>query len=80
MAYERTFDLPIQTSEPPCIHLRSKQIYVTGNPDPDDPRDAASDRYSCWCNKTQHVKGPDNELVERSQCISGRACFVGRYS
>ncbi len=78
MAHQRTFDLPVQNSQPPCIHLRSKQIYVTGNPDPDDPLEIGSHRYNCWCNKTQHVKGPDDQLVERVRCVDGRDCFVGR--
>ena len=58
MAYERTFDIPDLVGKPPCKHLRSKEIYVTGNPDPIDPTEAGTHRYNCWCNKTQHVVGP----------------------
>ena len=78
MAHERSFGLPELISDPPCMHLRSKAIYVTGNPDPDDPSEIGSHRYNCWCNKTQRVIGPDHELVDRMTCISGRSCFLGR--
>ena len=76
MAYERSFDLPQQINDPPCRYLRSKAIYMTGNPDPDDPSEIGSHRYNCWCNKTQRVIGPDDALVDRFQCIAGRSCFV----
>ena len=78
MAHKRTFDQPEMTSEPPCLHLRSKAIYTTGNPDPDDPTEVGTHRYDCWCNKTQRVVGPDDILVHRLQCIDGRGCYVRR--
>ncbi len=56
-----------------CIHLRSKAMYVTGDPkNPDDP-DLDGNQY-CWCNLTQHVIGPDGGRVARSACVSGRSC------
>lgn len=78
MSYERSFDNLEIVSSPPCMHLRSKEIYVTGNPDPIDPSEAGTHRYNCWCNKTQHVVGPDEEVVDRATCIAGRDCFVPR--
>lgn len=78
MAYQRSYGIPEPVDQPPCMHLRSKAIYVTGNPDPIDPAEIDSHKYSCWCNKTQHVVGPDEGLVARAQCIVGRTCFVER--
>jgi hypothetical protein len=78
MAHERTFGQPQRISDPPCLHLRSKAIYVTGDPDPADPTEIGSHRYNCWCNKTQRVVGPDDALVDRFACIDGRGCFVPR--
>jgi hypothetical protein len=78
MAYQRTFGMPEPVSEPPCMHLRSKAIYVTGNPDPEDASETGSHRYSCWCNQTLRAMGPDEQPVERPACISGRGCFLAR--
>jgi hypothetical protein len=78
MAYQRNFGMPEIVSQPPCMHLRSKAIYVTGNPDPLDPAEVGSHRYNCWCNRTQHVIGPDDQLVERADCVDGRGCFASR--
>lgn len=78
MGYKRTTDDPRLPLLPPCMFLRSKAIYVTGDPDPKSPEEAGSTRFNCWCNKTQHVFGPDNELVDRATCVDGRACFSRR--
>jgi hypothetical protein len=78
MAYQRTFGLPEQVTDPPCMHLRSKAIYVTGNPDPPEAIESGSHRYSCWCNRTLRVMGPDELPVLRQACISGRSCFEAR--
>ena len=78
MSYQRTFDDPKLPLLPPCMYLRSKAIYVTGDPDPKTPEEADSTRFNCWCNKTQHIMGPDNELVDRATCVDGRDCYVSR--
>ncbi len=78
MGHKRSFDDRPAVLPPPCMHLRSKAIYVTGNPDPQNEEEAGSTRFNCWCNKTQHVVGPDQQLVERAACVAGRACFHGR--
>lgn len=79
MGYQRSFpDDKVIPSEPPCLHLRSKAIYVTGDPDPQTPEEAGSTRFNCWCNRSQHVVGPDQKLVERESCISGRTCYLPR--
>lgn len=78
MGYQRTFDQPQQATQPPCLHLRSKAIYVTGNPDPVDSSEVGSERFHCWCNLTQHVLGADDELVERVACVEGRKCYCPR--
>ena len=78
MSYQRTFDDPKLPLLPPCMYLRSKAIYVTGDPDPKTPEEADSTRFNCWCNKTQHVMGPDNVLVDRATCVDGRGCYESR--
>jgi hypothetical protein len=79
MGYQRTFDDGKSTQPlPPCMNLRSKAIYVTGDPDPQSPEEVGSTRFHCWCNKSQHVIGPDQQLVDRDACVSGRTCFVAR--
>lgn len=78
MSYKRTFEGQEAVTLPPCMFLRSKAIYVTGDPDPKSPEEVGSTRFNCWCNKTQHVLGVDNALVERSKCVEGRGCFQAR--
>ncbi len=78
MAYQRKFNERNDSLPPPCLNLRSKAIYVTGNPDPQSEAEEGSTRFNCWCNKTQHILGPDRELVDRPSCVDGRACFQSR--
>ncbi len=78
MGYKRSFDHRETELPSPCINLRSKAIYVTGNPDPQTPEEVGSTRFNCWCNKTQHVLGPDQALVDRTACVDGRECFQCR--
>jgi hypothetical protein len=78
MGYQRSFDQKSIPTLPPCMNLRSKAIYVTGNPDPRSPEEEGSTRFNCWCNKTQHVLGPDREIVDRQSCVDGRDCFEAR--
>ncbi|MCA9126695.1 MAG: hypothetical protein KDB22_06410 [Planctomycetales bacterium] len=78
MGYAREFNKTERTTLPPCRHLRSKAIYVTGDPDPQSPAEEGSTRFNCWCNKTQHTLGPDEELVDRQTCVDGRNCYKSR--
>jgi len=78
MGYKRSFDDEDTQPQPPCMNLRSKAIYVTGDPDPHSPEEEGSTRFNCWCNTTQHVLGPDKELVIRTDCVAGRDCFQPR--
>lgn len=78
MGHKRTFDVTNAVLLPPCMNLRSKAIYVTGNPDPQSSDEEGSTRFNCWCNRTQHVIGPDQELVDRAACVEGRDCFRSR--
>ena len=78
MSYKRSSDDCPTVKLPPCLHLRSKAIYVTGDPDPQSPDEIGSTRFNCWCNKTQHVIGPDELLVDRTECVAGRDCYRER--
>ncbi len=74
MAFEKNYDLPEPVEHSPCIHLRSKAIYVTGElRTPDHPDEAGS--HSCWCNLTQHILGPDQKDVDGCDCGPGRKCY-----
>ncbi len=78
MAFTKHYDLPEPITTPPCIHLRSKSMYVHGElRDPNKPDDGGS-QY-CWCNLTQHILGPDEKSVARRQCIPGRDCYRENY-
>jgi hypothetical protein len=78
MPFEKYYDVQQPVTEPACIHLRSKAMYVTGDlRNPDHPDEVGS-QY-CWCNMTQHVIGPDQQEVGRPLCISGRQCFRDTY-
>ncbi len=78
MGHKRSFDEPEIEALPACIYLRSKAIYVTGDPDPQSYEEEGSTRFNCWCNQTQHVLGPDQDLVDRKDCVVGRECFKAR--
>jgi hypothetical protein len=76
MPFEKSYDRPEAITEPACIHLRSKAMYVTGDFNPKHPDEAGS--HYCWCKRNQHVIGPDNLAVNRAECIPGRSCYVAR--
>lgn len=77
MPHERTFGELKTTGQPACRYLRSKAMYVTGDVDPTNPDEVDSHSY-CWCNRTQHVIGPDEGHVVRSDCVAGRKCYEAR--
>ena len=74
MAFERDYSEKKPHAKATCQHLRSKAIYVTGQLRTPDHPDEINDEY-CWCNKTQHLIGPDQRDVERRVCVPGRQCF-----
>ncbi|HIM29044.1 MAG TPA: hypothetical protein EYG57_05755 [Planctomycetes bacterium] len=74
MAFTKNYDEPAPVEHQPCIFLRSKAIYVTGELcNPDHPDEAGS-QY-CWCNLTQHVMGPDDQDVCQLDCSPDRPCY-----
>lgn len=78
MAFEKHYDQQLPVTTPPCIHMRSKAMYVTGSIDAPDHPDEEGSHY-CWCNRTQHVIGPDQNDVDRPLCIPGRECYQETY-
>jgi hypothetical protein len=74
MAYERSFDEPNGPLPVVCRHLRSKAIYVSGQMEPPAEIEKLGSGH-CWCNWTQHILGPDDQLVDRGGCNSGRTCY-----
>lgn len=78
MAFEKHYDLPQAVTHGPCIHLRSKAIYVTGDHRNPNHPDEAGSQY-CWCNRTQHVIGPDQSHVSFAQCDPARECYKQTY-
>jgi hypothetical protein len=66
--------LPEPATQPACIFLRSKRMFAAGSLD--IPQDAdVEEHYYCWCNQTQHVIGPDSQMVDRRSCVPGRQCY-----
>ncbi len=73
-------DIPVKlnvVNEPACRHLLSKGMFITGQLDPAATDGEVGDG-NCWCNQTQHVLGPDKELVDREHCSSVRPCYEAR--
>ena len=77
MPYKQSFDELNVTDRPACVYLRSKAMYVSGQIDPTHADEIDSHTH-CWCNRTQHVIGPDEESVERGACVAGRKCYKAR--
>ena len=77
MPFEKEYDLPEPIEHAPCALMRSKAMYVTGRRTPNHADEEGS--HYCWCNLTQHVRGPDQEHVDRQICIAGRGCFRDTY-
>ncbi len=74
MAFEKRYEAAPPLTGPPCVFLRSKSIYVTGDvKDPFHPDETGA--HYCWCNLTQNVRGPDSQEVDRAMCVPGRECF-----
>ncbi len=73
MAFERTRVYSEPVTETPCIHLRSKAMYVTGMQTPKHPDEAGG--HYCWCNQTQHIVGPDQHAVDARRCGPDRECY-----
>ncbi len=79
MPFIREYEgLPVVTT-PPCVHLRNKAMYVHGTlGDPSAYPEDTNVPY-CWCNKTLHMLGPDDQYVTRQHCIPGRECYKETY-
>jgi hypothetical protein len=73
MPFEMDLGDPIE-NRPVCRHLRNKGMLVNEELDPGGSADIHSGH--CWCLLTQGSFGPDQQLVERPQCIEGRSCYV----
>ena len=71
MAFHKEYGEEEQVVGPACIHLRNKGMYVSGQAH----SNGGGSGHHCWCNLTQHVRGPDNNLVSRGECGSDRECF-----
>ena len=74
MAYSRSIDDDETPLEPVCRQLRSKAIYVTGMMEPPPGTEYMGSGH-CWCNHTQHILGPDDQVVNRRECDSKRTCY-----
>ena len=78
MAFIKHYNDSEPITTPPCIHLRSKSIYVTGDlRNPNSPEEGGSGY--CWCNLTQHILGPDKKYVEQQGCTPQRSCYRDAY-
>jgi hypothetical protein len=64
--------LPLVDIGPMCRRLRSKQMYMQIEPDPDLP---PTDDGFVWCTHTMNCLGPDGKVADRETCLAGRGCF-----
>jgi hypothetical protein len=74
MAFKKYNDEVQSVTTPVCLHMRTKAMIVTGDRQSVEHLDASHSQH-CWCNLTQHVKGPDQKDVDRRDCAPGRECF-----
>jgi len=75
MARKKPIDDLDVLNEPACRFLLSKGMYVTGRQNP-PAEDAEVGDGHCWCSKTQHAIGPDDDFVDRHLCTKSRTCYV----
>ncbi len=76
MPFQKSLDvLPAGPLESICRHMRTKSMFVAGELEP-VPEVPGAGSGHCWCNLTQHVMGPDAQLVDRASCSSARPCYV----
>ena len=78
MPFEKSYDDPQSAAGPACVYLRSKSMYVSGDAKSLDRLDDSNSQH-CWCNLTQHVRGPDQQAVDRRSCTPGRDCYRDCY-
>ena len=55
-----------------CRFLRSKGMYIDAEPDPTVPSGGDG---PCWCIHTMNCLGPDGQVVDRENCLTGRTCY-----
>ena len=71
MQNEQTKSASPTSTQAPCRHLRSKEMFY-------EPYGAPEDQFSSgvyWCGKTQEPFGPDGEPCGKSECCGQRSCF-----
>jgi hypothetical protein len=56
----------------PCQYCRSKEMYHSPPGQEEDP--FSSGIY--WCAKTQDAFGPDGLPAGKSECCTGRSCYI----
>ena len=78
MAFTKYYDESEPVQHAPCVHLRSKAIYVTGEIGETEHPDEEGSKY-CWCNLTQHILGPDDSNVCNRECSPERPCYKEHY-
>ena len=60
---------------PPCLHLRTKRMYIPALAENAAQDDAHSgDQSFYWCNKTLTALGVDDDPVHPCACRPGRSC------
>jgi hypothetical protein len=65
----------VQTPASPCLHLRSKGMYVYNDSPEGEPRDD-DNNTAYWCFQTMKSFGPDEGSVGGRLCRNGsRSCY-----
>jgi hypothetical protein len=73
MADPEATDLPIVENRVACRHLRHNGMYLFS---PEELADYDDGGTNFWCLQTQKVFGPDDGMVNRSDCCTAeRRCY-----
>jgi hypothetical protein len=64
-----------QATSKPCLHLRTKRMYIPSLAEGAlDLEQDAGDQSFYWCNKTLSALGRDDSPAHPCQCQPGRSC------
>jgi len=72
-------------AKPPCLNLRSKDMFYKDPASQDPEHEALIERLygrvenkAFWCQCTQGGRGPDDQPVSKAECSRGdRKCYKG---
>ena len=79
MPFSKEYPASSDTTAIPCIFLRNKAMYLRGTVGEPELYPEETNAPQCWCEQTQYHLGPDNQYVNRQECIPSRGCYRETY-